>query len=206
MKETHETQQMVQSAQAGDSAAIAWLYEEHAPRLYRYFLLRLRGQTQQAEDLTAEVFVRVLKRLESYEYRGLPFGAWLFRVARNVLIDYQRSLPRGPFVDLEICHNLSAPASDRALDQAVDRQILTQALSRLTREQREVIQLRFVQGLSIAEAAAAVGKTEDAVKKLQARGLQAMRRLLVNEGSVMATRERAEPAALRLGGLIPAVA
>jgi RNA polymerase sigma-70 factor (ECF subfamily) len=173
-----ETDRAVLLAKAGDREAIAWLYEGYAPRLHRYFLARLGGHTQQAEDLTMEVFLRVLERLGSYECRGLPFGAWLFRIARNLLIDHHRSLPSGPLLTLEACEDVGAAAAERALDQVISQYDLMQALRRLTREQRQVLDLRFIRGRSLAETRAALGKTEEAVKKLQARGLQAMQRIL----------------------------
>src|SRR6266508_6256514 len=178
MQETCVADPVVQRAKTGDSEAITQLYEEHAPRLYRYFLPRLGGRSHQAEDLTEEVFVRVLERIESYEDRGLPFGAWLFRIAHNLLIDHQRRLPHQPHVGLEECEELQSSAAEQSLAQAMVSHELREAMRHLTREQQQVLVLRFIRGLSIAEAAASLSKTEESVKKLQARALQAMRRLL----------------------------
>ena len=169
---------VVQQAKAGDAEAVAWLYEQHAPRLQRYFFSRLGGRVQQAEDLTAEVFVRTLERLDGYECRGLPFGAWLFRVARNLLVDHQRSQPREAPVALDECEEVDTPAAERELDQVVDQYDLARAMRRLTPEQREILELRFIQGRSIAETQAVTGRTEESVKKLQARGLQKLREWL----------------------------
>jgi RNA polymerase sigma-70 factor, ECF subfamily len=170
---------VVQRAKAGDAEAMAWLYEQHAPRLQRYFFCRLGGRVQQAEDLTAEVFVRTLERLDSYECRGLPFGAWLFRVARNLLVDHQRGQPREAQLALEECEEVDTPAAARDLDQVVDQCDLARAMRRLTPEQREILELRFIQGRSIAETQALTGRTEESVKKLQARGLQKLREWLL---------------------------
>jgi len=177
MHDTSEAETLVQRAKDGDATALTTLYEEHAPRLYRYFLPRVEGRCQQAEDLTEDVFVRVLERLDKYEDRGLPIGAWLFRIAHNLLIDDQRRLPKQPIVAIEEIEELRGPA-ERHLQQALDQHEIKMALARLTYDQRTVIQLRFIEGLTIIEAATAVGKTEEAVKKLQARGLMAMRRVL----------------------------
>src|SRR5688572_17047632 len=134
--------ELLRRAEAGDAEAMTALYREHAPRLYHYFLVRLQRDTEQAEDLTAQVFVRTLERLESYECRGLPFAAWLFRVASNLLIDYQRSLPRNPLLPLEVCEQQEMPTAERELAQVIDQEDLRRAMRRLTAEQQRVLQLR----------------------------------------------------------------
>jgi RNA polymerase sigma-70 factor, ECF subfamily len=174
---------VVARAKAGDQEAIGQLYEQHAVRVYQYFLKRVDGRAQQAEDLTSEVFVRALEGLEGYQSRGLPFSAWLFRIARNLLVDHIRSQPRDPLLTLETCLDLPTPLAERALDQVADRCDLVRAFRRLTREQREVLTLRFIQGWSIAETSARLGKTEEAIKKLQARGLVTLQRTLLGPGA-----------------------
>ena len=169
---------VIARAQAGDAQAVTWLYRAHAPGLRRYFSRRLGGHEQQAEDLTADVFVRALERLNRYECRGVPFSAWLFRIAHNVLVDHRRAQPRGEWLGLDDCGEIQTPAAERELAEAVELLEVGRALRRLTPEQREVVALRFVRGCSIAETQAATGRSEDAVKKLQARGLQRLRKLL----------------------------
>src|SRR5215210_3040290 len=158
-----ETQVLVQSlverAQSGDGGAFGELYEQFAPEILRYLLRHLNGRRENAEDLTEEVFLKVLQRLGSYQFRGMPFSAWLYRIARNHMIDYLRTRPR---------HNISS----------IDRHELADALAQLTAVQREVISLRFLHGYTTAETAQVVGKSEDAVKKLQARGLVQLRRII----------------------------
>jgi RNA polymerase sigma-70 factor (ECF subfamily) len=177
---------VVQRAKDGDTTAFAELYETHAPRLYRYFLPRVSGHAQIAEDLTEEVFVRVLERFNQYEDRGLPFGAWLFRIAHNLLIDSRRRAPRQPHVGLDECEEIDSPAALGSLDQALDHHELSEAMKRLTAEQQRVIRLRFLEGMTIADTAQTMGKTEESVKKLQARALHAMRRMLAEPTPVAA--------------------
>jgi RNA polymerase sigma-70 factor (ECF subfamily) len=172
-------------AKAGDREAMSQLYVEHVGRVYAYFLARLHGRTQLAEDLTSEVFVRALDGIAKYQCRGLPFAAWLFRIARNLLIDHTRSQPRDPFIVLEDCADLPSLGGQRALDLVAERQDLLRPWRRLTREQAEVVRLRFIHGQSIFETAATTGKTVEAVKKLQARGLGVLRNALL--GSATAT-------------------
>jgi RNA polymerase sigma-70 factor, ECF subfamily len=178
VQETSVRDDVVQRAKDGDTTAFAELYETHAPRLYRYFLPRVSGHAQIAEDLTEEVFVRVLERFTQYEDRGLPFGAWLFRIAHNLLIDSRRRAPRQPHVGLDECEEIDSPAALGSLDQALDHHELVQAMTRLTAEQQRVIRLRFLEGMTIADTAHTMTKTEESVKKLQARALHAMRRML----------------------------
>ena len=108
----------------------------------------------------------------------MPFAAWVYRVAHNLLVDHYRARPKQGTVAIEECHGLAERGAEQSLDRALTGGELAGALRKLTEEQRQVVVLRFLQGCSIAEAAAATGKTEDAVKKLQARGLLALRRAL----------------------------
>jgi RNA polymerase sigma-70 factor (ECF subfamily) len=170
-------------AKAGDQEAMSQLYVEHVGRVYTYFLARLHGKPQLAEDLTSEVFVRALDGIAKYQCRGLPFAAWLFRIARNLLIDYTRSQPRDPFVVLEDCVDLPSLDGQRALDLVAECQDLLRPWRRLTREQAEVVRLRFIHGQSILETAGTTGKSEEAVKKLQARGLGVLRNALLGSAT-----------------------
>jgi RNA polymerase sigma-70 factor, ECF subfamily len=175
---------LVLRAQAGDPEGLTQLHAEHAKRVYRYFYARLDGRTELAEDLTSEVFLRMLQRLGRYECRGLPFSAWLFRIAHNLLVDHLRAEPPDSLLSLDTADEAPAPRAEQELQQVDARYDLDRALDGLTRAQRDIVELRLVVGLSIAEVAAAVGKTEEAVKKLQARGLAALRRQLLTPGTM----------------------
>ena len=168
---------LVQSAQAGDSGAFAALYEEHAPTIYRFLRRRLTGPDELVADLTADVFVKAYEKLDGYQERGLPFSAWLYRIAHNQMIDHLRK-HRRVVCPLDEASDVPAHAPEGATARVLDRQILEPALARLTDEQRAVVQLRFLNGLSLAQTAAWMGRSEEAVKKLQARGLVNLRRLL----------------------------
>jgi RNA polymerase sigma-70 factor, ECF subfamily len=175
--------EIVRRAQAGDPDALTQLHAEHAERVYRYFLARLDGRAEPAEDLAAEVFLRMLQRLGRYECRGLPFSAWLFRIAHNILVDHFRREPRDSLLCLDAARDAPSPRGELELHRVDDTCDLARALGALTGSQRDVLELRFVAGLSFAEAAAVVGKTEDAAKKLQARGLTKLRSLLLQPGA-----------------------
>ena len=178
---------LVARAQRGEADAFAALYEAYAPEVERYLWRRLgRRDDELSEDLTAEVFVRAFERLDRYVDRGLPFAAWLYRLARNLLIDHLRvaarqaadSLDRAPEV-VAVADRAAARDAGRVLDHLT----LGPARARLTPDQRRALELRFLEDLPTADVAAILGKTEDGVKKLQARGLAALRRLLAADGT-----------------------
>jgi RNA polymerase sigma-70 factor (ECF subfamily) len=173
-----DVQTLVRRAQDHDSQAFTELYEMYARQVYSYLYFRLNRHAHEAEDLTADVFLMVYERIGSYQEQGVPFTAWLFRLAHNLLIDHIRSRPRYPQVGLEAAVAVAEPSTARELERRLTVDQLRGALVKLTDEQQQVVILRFVQGLSVAETALAVGKTDEAVKKLQARGLMALRRAL----------------------------
>ena len=172
---------VVARVQGGDAEAFGALYERFAPEIERYLVRQLGGRREVAEDLTAEVFLKVFERVGSYQPRGLPFRAWLYRIARNHLIDYQRAPRNQAATSLEQFPEAAAVADQgagRDYAQVLDHLTLAPALARLSNDQRRALELRFLDGLPTATTAARMGKTEDAVKKLQARGLTALRRIL----------------------------
>jgi RNA polymerase sigma-70 factor (ECF subfamily) len=143
------------------------------------------GEKQTAEDLTGEVFMRMLDALPRFRPGDVPFRAWLYRIARNLLVDHYRKVkshPVEPLLDSQAGIEAGEdPGSVVELKLSAER--LQQALGRLDDGQREVVSLRFLAGLSLEETARALEKTEAAVKALQHRGLAALRRAL-SEGNV----------------------
>ncbi len=175
-----EVDELVRRAQQQDRVAFGELYELYEQKIYTYLSYRLQRQPCEAEDLTAEVFLKVLEKIGSYRSTGFPFTAWLYRVAYNHLMDYVRRRQRQPTSSLE-----ELPPGQELIDFGtdemamwVDSQVLTEVLPKLTPAQRNVIILRFVQDLSIIDTAHIMGKSEEAVKKTQRRALGAMRRAM----------------------------
>jgi RNA polymerase sigma-70 factor, ECF subfamily len=169
---------LVERVQGGDSQAFGQLYDQFVSRLYSYFYHQVQGQPVVAEDLTEEVFVKVIEKLNQYQDRGLPFAAWVFRIARNHLIDYRRCQPKASMALIDECHQVPEERAERSLELVLARSELANAMSGLTEKQRQVLGLRFGQGMSVLEASQIVGRSEDGVKKLQARSLQALRMIL----------------------------
>jgi len=174
--------QLVAAAQRGEMQALGALYDQHHEALFRYLWARV-GERQLAEDLTGDVFMRMLDALPRYQPSAAPFRAWLYRIARNLLIDHYRKAEHRAHAPLHEADGQAAPEPDPILlvDQQLSVQRLHQALATLDETQREVVTLRFISGLSLEETANALGKTEAAVKAHQHRGLLALRRALAEE-------------------------
>ena len=175
-----EAAELVAKAQQGDQMAFATLYEQYRPLVYRFLRRRLDGSDEAVEDLTEDVFVKLYEKLDRYVERGLPFTAWLYRIAHNQLVDYVRTLPRHFAQPLDVVADVPEQQASSEYRSVLDRETLEPALARLTAEQRQAVELRFLQGMSVAETAAAMGRSEEAVKKLQARALANLRRTLVD--------------------------
>ena len=169
-------QDLVRRVKDNEPHAFDELYQRYSPRVYGYLFQRLNGNAEEAEDLTADVFTKVFEKIDAFQPQGAPLSAWVFRIAHNRLIDSIRRKPRQAQLPLEEAPQLAAGPVFGVVDQGVALEQIKGGLSRLTPEQREVIVLRFLEGKSVAETAAIVGRNDDAVKKLQARGLASLRR------------------------------
>lgn len=162
----------------GDADAFARLYDAHIDPIYRFIFYRV-GETGLAEDLTSQVFLKAWEKLHQYEVRGLPFGAWLFRIARNLIADHYRakrevlSLEASEVEQVVIVENVAV-----TVETKVDIDLLLAQLSRLTENQRQVLTLKFLDGLDTDEIAKILGKREGAIRALQMRGLQTLASLL----------------------------
>src|SRR2546422_7958306 len=188
-------ERLVEQAKAGDAEAYGLIFDHYHEPIYRYIASRVHRPTD-AEALAQTVFVKALEALPRYESRGIPFGGWLFRLARMAVIDFVRT--RHDHLELDVLQ-------ERSANQALPDEILVArqqidavgiALTALTDEQRDAIALRFFAGLSAREAAVAMGKQEGTVRGLQFRAIAALRRQLgidVTESlPMMIRRERRE--------------
>ena len=171
---------LVKQAQAGGVAAFSALYEHYYDSIFRYVSFRTSSAVD-AEDITAEVFVRMIESIHRFKWQGHPFSSWLFRIAHNLVVDFYRKRGRRPTVPLDSVSSVMQAASvdaDANLDIELTLEEVRRAMEGLTELQREVITLRFGAGLSIAETASAVGKKVNAVKALQHAGIKKLRREL----------------------------
>ncbi len=170
MADTDE-RSLVEAAQQ-DVSKFADLYDRHFERVYAFVARRVPDRDA-AEELTAEVFHRALANLRKYEWRGAPFGAWLIRIAANAVSDRSRRAAREVTVDAE---DLPDAGIQDNLDQVEERARLFRLVDRLPGDQRTVILERFVNERSVREIAGRLKKTEGAIKQLQYRALQALRK------------------------------
>jgi RNA polymerase sigma-70 factor, ECF subfamily len=153
------------------------LFDHYHLPVYRYIASRVHRPSD-AEDLTQLVFVKALEALPRYESRGIPFGGWLFRLARNAVVDFTRTRHEHADLDAVVYHGTREPGPE---DVAMLRQDMDQvavALAALTDDQREAIALRFFAGLSAREAAEVMGRQEGTIRGLQFRAIAALRRQL----------------------------
>jgi RNA polymerase sigma-70 factor (ECF subfamily) len=172
---------LVQRAKEGDPAAFAEIYNRYHPAIYRYIFYRA-GDVATAEDLTSEVFVRLVEKIDHFIPQGRPLLAWLYAVARNLVADHHRLA--GRYVPLVLDEQLVAGTADpeQALERSLTQHRLVAAIGCLTVDQRQVILLRFIEGLDNKTVARTLGKSVGAVKALQHRALAALRRILEGNG------------------------
>jgi len=173
-----EIQALVARAQTGDQDAYAALYNAYSKKIHSYLRYHLNNRAEVAEDLAADVFLKAMEKINSYQFNGVPFSAWLYRIAHNHLIDYLRAQPKKQGVSLEECLGVDDPSAERSLDHTLTQQQLSGAFDGLTEDQRQVIVYRFLQDRSIADTARLMRKNEDAIKQLQVRALRNMRKVL----------------------------
>ena len=171
---------LVRRAQQHDQEALTQLYEENFDRIYRYVVLKI-GDRMEAEDITQRVFLKALQSISSFRWKGVPFSAWLYRIAHNQIVDYLRKKTKRATVPLN--ESLTSGTGDpgAAAELNMDIESLASATRKLTKAQQEVISLRFAGGLPIAQVAGVMGKSEGAVKALQHSAILSLRKVMVAE-------------------------
>lgn len=172
MQSPANERELITRAQQQDRHAIGSLYEHYAQAIFHYISYRVETKTL-AEDLTAEVFLRMIRRLPTYTYTGAPFGAWLYRIASNLIADHYRSKKE---VLAEIPEDYQSDAVDPfdELSMREDQLRLKQAILSLSEEYQNVIILRFIKELSHTEVADIMDRSEGAVRVLQHRAIKAL--------------------------------
>jgi RNA polymerase sigma-70 factor (ECF subfamily) len=169
---------IVQQAVDGNQNAFTQLYDIYFDKIYRYIFVRLRKQAE-SEDLTQEVFIKALKSIGSYKIGKTPFAAWLFRIAHNQMIDHVRKYAKKQEISLdEAPPSIGAEDPVYMIEQKFEVAELNMAITGLSPAQQEVISLRFIADLPIADVAKILGKSEGTVKALQFNGTASLRKLL----------------------------
>ncbi|MFF5234130.1 sigma-70 family RNA polymerase sigma factor [Dactylosporangium sp. NPDC000521] len=174
---------LIERAQAGDGAAFGLLYDRYFDTVFRFVYFRV-GNRQLAEDLTADTFLRALKRIGSFTWQGRDLGAWLVTIARNLVADhfksgrYRLEVTTGDVLDADRPDRGPEGSPEAAVIDHITNVDLLKAVKQLNPEQQECIVLRFLHGFSVAETAQAMSKNEGAIKALQYRAVRALARLL----------------------------
>ena len=182
----NEVSDLVRKAQEGDQSSFALLYERFFDQIFRYVSFKT-GSPTEAEDITGDVFVRMIESIHRFKWQGHPFSSWLFRIAHNLIVDYFRKKGKKALVPLEgSADNLRSAHVDvdRRIDLEIAMDEIRRAMEGLTDLQRDVISMRFAGGLSVAETARAIGKKDNAIKALQHAGLKKLRMTLAAENSL----------------------
>ena len=173
--------ELLERAKQRDEAALGELYDRYAPRIYAYVYRRV-GDAFLAEDLTGDVFVRVIQAIQAERFWHTSFQAWLYRIAHNLVVDHFRK--QSPVAELELDEGLVAAEDDpvSAVAERLSYGQVKAAISRLTPDQQQVLALRFGEGMKAREVAAVIGKSVGAVEALQHRALAALRRVIEGAG------------------------
>lgn len=170
---------LVDLAKDGDAEAFGQLYDHYVTGIFRFVYYRV-GSRQLAEDLTSETFVRGLRAIQRFTWQGKDFGAWLTTIARNLIADHYKSSRSRLEIATEVVPEgrttVSSPEQD--VLSLLSHELLYAAVNQLPAEQRDCILMRFIQGLSIAQTAAALGRSDGAVKQLQLRAIRRLAKLV----------------------------
>lgn len=169
---------LIKDAIRGEASAFGLLYDYYQPKIYRFVILKV-GQREEAEDLTHQVFLSAWENIKKYKHRGFPFSSWLYRIARNQVIDFYRTSKRDVSLgEVNPEYFISPATTHLAAEKDLGMEKVLLALGKLEPNYQDVIIMRFVEDLSVKETAAALGKSEGAVKLAQHRAIKKLRSLL----------------------------
>lgn len=181
-----EERKLIEQAKMGDGAAFGKLYDQYAKPIYRFIALKV-GSKAEAEDLMHEVFMSAWQKLPNFTLQGFPFSSWLYKIARNRVIDHYRTKRSNVSIDeeLQINESLFAVSStaNEAFDLTINLALIKSAMKELTKEQSEVIIMRFVEDLSPQEIAQALNKREGTIRIIQHRAIQKIKKIIDSQKS-----------------------
>jgi len=173
-----EEEKLIKDAQEGKTEAFGELYDKYLPKIYRFIFFKI-NQRAEAEDITHQVFLSAWQNIRSYKTKGFPFSSWLYRIARNAVIDHYRT--KKDYIDIEsIPHEIVAEPAGLAemLDTANEIEFVMTALQTLKEDEQNMIIMKFVNDLSNKEIAEALEKSEGAIRVLQHRALKQLKNIL----------------------------
>lgn len=163
-----------------NEAILAGLYEEYYDKITHYAYVRI-GDKAEAEDLAGDVFLKALESLKSYQERGSPMQAWLFKIAHNLVVDYFRKTARRKTVPIDTVQVEANDDPVTVAERNIEFERVNRAMEQLTQEQRGVLGLRFLGGLTSREAGQILNKRDGTVREMQRAALEKLRKLLITD-------------------------
>jgi len=177
--------QLIEQAKT-DPEAFGKLYELYVEKIYNYVYYRI-GNQQEAEDLTAKVFHRALNHIPNYNNKGIPFAAWLYRIAHNLVANWHRDHKRRQVVALDQV-TLSSKKEEnphQAAERSNERELLLAAIQKLPPERQQLLTLKFIERMPNAEIGRVMGRSEGAIKSLYHRTLVSLKELLADHQNLI---------------------
>jgi RNA polymerase sigma-70 factor (ECF subfamily) len=173
-------EKLVKQAVGGKSSAFGPLYDHYQPMIYRFVLVKV-GRREDAEDITHQVFLSAWQNIAGYKHRGHPFSSWLYQIARNQVVDHYRAKKSEISIENMDPEYFVTPASAQFdLTTKLEMEKVRAAIAQLKPDHQDVIILRFIEDLPLKETAAAMEKTEGAIKLIQHRAIKELKNLLVS--------------------------
>ncbi|KKU94549.1 MAG: RNA polymerase sigma-70 factor, ECF subfamily [Candidatus Jorgensenbacteria bacterium GW2011_GWA1_48_13] len=175
---TKEESELVKKAQKGDNGAFGEIYDRHLPAIYRFILLKV-GTRVDAEDICHQVFLSAWQNIGNYREKGFPFSSWLYKIARNAVVDHWRTNKVNVNIEL-VSENLLSDLPDigEKIDKKLELKLIWGALRLLDEDHQNLLIMKFVDELSNKEIAGILGKSEGAVRVIQHRALKQIKKIL----------------------------
>jgi len=174
---SYEIERLVDKAKGGDGDAFARLYDMHIDRVYRHVYYRVNNNSD-AEDLTQQVFIKAWEAIGRYKKTASPFLAWLIKISHNLVIDFYRARKVETYIDPDVTPNKIDTDPEHMAEIYFGQQYMRKAINQLQGDQQQVILMRFIEEFSYPEIAAALGKSEGAIRVIQHRGLAKLKTIL----------------------------
>lgn len=172
-----DEQKLVERAKGGESEAFGLLYDHYLPKIYRFVLVKV-SRREEAEDLTHQTFLKAWERIEQYTFQGFPFGSWLYRIARNTVIDYYRGdVSHSDIEEVPEHFFTQHDYLDERLETKIEWEALLESIRKLKEVEQEVLMMRYVEDMPHREIGEAIGKSEGAVKVIAHRALKNLKEL-----------------------------
>lgn len=176
-----EEEKNIKKARRGSAEAFGALYDNYLPKIYRFVLLKT-SQKEIAEDLTQQVFLKAWQNVSSYEHKGFPFSSWLYQIARNAVIDHYRT--KKTHAGLETAEEIAEETNFSAdLEKKINLEIIQKKIKDLSPDYQDVLIMRFVEEMSHREIAQSMGKSEGAIKVIQHRALNQLKKIINQNGT-----------------------